>query len=177
MAKERSRRLKVYRTAIGFHDAYVAAPSQKAALEAWGSDVNLFARGAAEEETDESLTREPLARPGEVVKLLRGTEAEQLRALGKGPAKGKHRPARPAVRRKRPPRPSRAAVDKAESALEQAKERHREALAELRVEEEALAQRRRTLEARHRDQRERLERRADEARRDYSNAMAAWAED
>ena len=32
-------KLKVYRTPIGFHDAYVAAPSQKAALDAWGSDA------------------------------------------------------------------------------------------------------------------------------------------
>jgi hypothetical protein len=28
------RKLKVFRTPIGFHDAYVAAPSRKAALEA-----------------------------------------------------------------------------------------------------------------------------------------------
>lgn len=32
----RKQKLKVYRTPIGFHDAYVAAPSQKAALKAWG---------------------------------------------------------------------------------------------------------------------------------------------
>jgi hypothetical protein len=31
----RAAKLKVFRTPIGFHDAYVAAPSQKAALEAW----------------------------------------------------------------------------------------------------------------------------------------------
>ena len=43
----RKRRLKVFRTAIGFHDAYVAAPSRKAALEAWGTDKDLFARGVA----------------------------------------------------------------------------------------------------------------------------------
>jgi hypothetical protein len=28
-------KLKVFRTPIGFHDAYVAAPSKKAALAAW----------------------------------------------------------------------------------------------------------------------------------------------
>ena len=33
----RTGRLKVFRTSIGFHDAYVAAPSRKAALEAWGA--------------------------------------------------------------------------------------------------------------------------------------------
>ena len=42
-----TRKLKVFRTPIGFHDAYVAAPSQKAALQAWGTDTDLFARGVA----------------------------------------------------------------------------------------------------------------------------------
>jgi hypothetical protein len=51
------RKLKVYRTAIGFHDAYVAAPNQKAALEAWGSNANLFGLCMAELVTDETLTR------------------------------------------------------------------------------------------------------------------------
>ena len=67
------RQLKVYRTPIGFHDAYVAAPSQKAALAAWGSDADLFARGVAEVVTDAALTKEPLAHPGEVVRRLRGS--------------------------------------------------------------------------------------------------------
>ncbi|MDP8913678.1 MAG: hypothetical protein M3N39_08910, partial [Pseudomonadota bacterium] len=42
------RALKVFRLPIGFHDAYVAVPSQKAAAEAWGSDIAVFARGEAE---------------------------------------------------------------------------------------------------------------------------------
>ena len=75
--------LNVFRTPIGFHDAYVAAPSQKAALEAWGADANLFARGEAEEVTEPKLAKAPLERPGEVVKVLRGTRAQQLAALGK----------------------------------------------------------------------------------------------
>ena len=54
MAKkpERKQKLKVFVTSIGFHDAYVAAPSQKAALEAWGADSNIFAQGIAEQVTD-----------------------------------------------------------------------------------------------------------------------------
>ena len=63
-----ARALKVYRTPIGFHDAYVAAPSRKAALEAWGSDHDLFATGAAELVTDPELTREPLEKPGSVIR-------------------------------------------------------------------------------------------------------------
>lgn len=60
----RNQKLKVYRTPIGFHDAYVAAPSQKEALVAWGSDSNLFAQKIAEEVSDPELMKEPLARPG-----------------------------------------------------------------------------------------------------------------
>jgi hypothetical protein len=57
----RASKLKVYRTAAGFHDAYVAAPSQKAALAAWGSDHDLFARGGAERslaDREAALSRE-----------------------------------------------------------------------------------------------------------------------
>ena len=77
----RRSKLKVFRTAIGFHDAYVAAPSQKAALEAWGSDGNLFATGAAERVDDPALAREPLAQPGVVIRRPRGTMA---RSIGPG---------------------------------------------------------------------------------------------
>jgi hypothetical protein len=66
------RQLKVFRTSTGFHDAYVAAPSQKAALEAWGADANLFARGVAEQVTDAALMAEPLKHPGEVIRVSRG---------------------------------------------------------------------------------------------------------
>ena len=66
------RKLKVFRTPIGFHDAYVATPTKKAALEAWGTDANLFARGTAEEVTDPKLTAAPLERPGEVIRVSRG---------------------------------------------------------------------------------------------------------
>jgi hypothetical protein len=77
----RKQKLKVFRTPAGFHDAYVAAPSRKAALEAWGSDVDLFARGIAELVTDDELAREPLEHPGTVIKRSRGTAEEQLAAL------------------------------------------------------------------------------------------------
>ena len=77
-----ARKLKVFRTPIGFHDAYVAAASRKAALAAWGADADLFARGTAEEVTDARLMAEPLKRPGEVIRVSRGDLAAQLNALG-----------------------------------------------------------------------------------------------
>jgi flagellar motility protein MotE (MotC chaperone) len=183
MAKPRRQKLKVFRTPIGFHDAYVAAPTQKAALEAWGTQTNLFARGTAELVTDPELTKEPLERPGEVIKKLRATEAEQIRALANAPAEAKRRladnddEAAPAAKpKKRKPRPSRAAVDKAERALERAEERAREALAKLKAEEKALEQRRRQIEQTHREERERLQQQAGVAREVYQSAMAEWAQ-
>ena len=64
-------------------NASVATPRQceamlKAALEAWGTDANLFARGLAEFVTDPRLTKEPLAKPGQVIKRARGTAAQHL---------------------------------------------------------------------------------------------------
>lgn len=153
---KRSQKLKVFRTPIGFHDAFVAAPSQKAALEAWGSDSNLFAQGAAEQVTEPALMKVPLENPGQVVKVLRGTKAEQLAALGKQkPSKrpsGKQPEILPA---RRSPRPSRTALDKAEAALDALKQRQaRQA--------EALEKRRQEVEHRLRELRRRHERERDE---------------
>jgi hypothetical protein len=44
-----ARKLKTYQTSLGFFDLAMAAPSMKAALEAWGADSNLFHHGAAKE--------------------------------------------------------------------------------------------------------------------------------
>ncbi len=183
MAKPK--KLKVFRTAIGFHDAYVAAPSQKAALEAWGSDSNLFAAGAAELVSEPKLMKEPLARPGEVVRVLRGSAEEQIEALGKLPAKAKNKEeAGPDIqsgvtKKKKPkpkPKPSRAGVDKAEAALERAEAKHRDALAKLKEEEQALEKRRRKLERKQSEEREQLTQAVEEAREQYRAAMAEWAE-
>jgi hypothetical protein len=47
-----ARKLKTYQTSLGFFDLAMAAPSMKAALEAWGADSNLFHQGAAKESHD-----------------------------------------------------------------------------------------------------------------------------
>ncbi len=67
-----ARKLKVFRTIAGFHDAYVAAPSRAAALRAWGATTDLFAMDAAEEVTDPELMKEALADPGVVTRKSRG---------------------------------------------------------------------------------------------------------
>lgn len=145
-----ARKLKVFRTPIGFHDAFVAAPSRKAALAAWGSDVDLFARGVAEEVHDAALMRQPLANPGQVIKLSRGSKAQQIAALPKAS------PRRNAAVRARPPDDPAAIrrsvaqdkrIAKAQAALADAERAYRDKLAALTAEEAALRAKRKTLEA------------------------------
>jgi colicin import membrane protein len=47
-----ARKLKTFQTSLGFYDLAIAAPSMKAALEAWGAGSNLFHQGAATETDD-----------------------------------------------------------------------------------------------------------------------------
>lgn len=140
----RATRLKVYRTVAGFADAYVAASSQKAALAAWGSDKDLFARGLAEIVTDPALTAAPLAAPGTVIRRSRGTAAEQLAALPYTPARAAPKPSAPPARRT--PKPDRAALDAAEAALEQAEADARAVAKNFAEREAALACERRAAE-------------------------------
>lgn len=188
----RATKLKVYRTPIGFHDAYVAAPSQKAAIEAWGSDKDVFQRGRAELVTDPELTKEPLANPGKVIKRLRGTEAEQIAALGevsepeKRPKKNakaepeeraEAKPARKTKAKPPPkpkPRPSRARLDEAEQALAEAEARHDEALRDLREREAALVHERKAVETKQDAERERLEAQRDKAEAAYEETLRRW---
>lgn len=175
----RAAKLKVYRTPIGFHDAYVAAPSQKAALAAWGTDTNLFARGVAEIVTDEELAREPLAHPGEVIRRLRGSAAEQIAALPAG--RKKKAPKRP-VKSERPasakaePRPSRKALDAVETRLEELMREQEAASQDLARREEALAQERRALEKTQKRARVAAEKAVAAERQAHADALDRWLE-
>ena len=182
----RAPKLKVYRMAAGFHDAYVAAPSQKAAIAAWGADGDVFARGVAELVTDPALTAGPLARSGEIVKRLRGTAAEQIAALGAAPdpttpkrakaAQTSTRAPRPAKPPPPKPRPSRAALDTAEAALAEAEAHHAEALRAIEERQAALDRERAALTAKHDTERERLQARQAKAEAAYQEALRRWRE-
>ncbi len=63
-----ARKLKTYQTSLGFFDLAVAAPSMKAALEAWGADSNLFHQGAAMQSEDPDVIEATMAAPGVVLK-------------------------------------------------------------------------------------------------------------
>jgi hypothetical protein len=62
------RKLKTYQTSLGFYDQAVAAPSMKAALEAWGASFNLFHQGAAKETNDPDIVAATMASPGVVLR-------------------------------------------------------------------------------------------------------------
>jgi hypothetical protein len=67
------RKLKAYQTSIGFFDLAVAAPSMKAALEAWGSKSNLFHQGFAKEAQDPAIIAATMAKPGVVLRRAVGS--------------------------------------------------------------------------------------------------------
>ena len=71
-----ARQLKVFRTHLGFHDLIVAAPSKKAALEAWGASPNLFSQGFAAETNEPKLVEAALKKPGVVLKRQFGSTGE-----------------------------------------------------------------------------------------------------
>ena len=164
------RKLKVFCMPIGFEDAYVAAPSRKAALAAWGTDRDQFARGMAQEVTDAKLTREPLAHPGQVIRKSRGDLASQLKALPPRPkGKAAAKPEPPAKRAKAKPPPSRAKLDAAEAALKEAQQRHGEEAAQLEAQLTAL-------HARQQKEAAKLTAARDAARAAFRAALERWSE-
>jgi hypothetical protein len=173
-------KLKVFRTSTGFHDAYVAAPSQKAALAAWGVKDNLFAQRLAEQVTDEAVMAEALASPGVVIKKLRGSEAEHFAALGPMPERQRAKPAAteadrpPKAEKQRAPRPSREALDSAEAALQAAQDSNRSELAVLEKQISELRQRQQRLLANGERELARLQSRVEREQQRYKAALERW---
>lgn len=88
-----ARKLKTYTTSAGFFDLAVAAPSMKAALEAWGAESNLFHQGFATLSEDQKIIAATMAKPGLVLRRPVGTHvafsehAELPTHLGSGNVK------------------------------------------------------------------------------------------
>src|SRR5262249_4380759 len=90
-----ARKLKVYRTtAGGFFELPVAAPSMKAAAEAWGADPDVFKRGFAEETEDPKAVEATMAAPGTVLRRPVGSEGafSEHAALPKAPEEKRKAP-------------------------------------------------------------------------------------
>src|SRR4051794_35559794 len=69
-----ARKLKVFQTSLGFFDLAIAAPSMKAALEAWGADSNLFHQGAAKESDDPDVVAATMRKPAVVLRRPVGSD-------------------------------------------------------------------------------------------------------
>jgi hypothetical protein len=124
-----ARKLKTYQSSLGFFEQAIAAPSMKAALEAWGADSNLFHQGAAKESDDPDIIAATMAKPGVVLKRAVGSEgpfvenAELPKNLGEdGPTKTARKPS---VRKekKTSAEPDKAADRKAAQAYERERQR------------------------------------------------------
>ncbi|QDF37800.1 cell envelope biogenesis protein TolA [Bradyrhizobium symbiodeficiens] len=157
MPAKPKRKLKTYQTSLGFYDQAIAAPSMKAALEAWGASSNLFHQGAAKETDDPDVVAATMAKPGVVLRRPVGSDgafsesAELPTDLGDDDAepgsKRRKQPKRTTRSAKRPAKAAKTssgksdeqAVRKAAAAFEK-EERRREA---ARAKEEAARARER----------------------------------
>lgn len=145
-----ARKLKTYQTSLGFFEQAIAAPSMKAALEAWGADSNLFHQGVAQESSDPDVVAATIKKPGVVLKRPVGSDgpfsehAELPKNLGRD---GRTRPAhKPSAKAKKSlVQPDKAADRKAAQAYE--RERQRREREEAKVEAARQKERARRQEA------------------------------
>jgi colicin import membrane protein len=70
------RKLKTYITNLGFFELAIAAPSMKAALEAWGMSHNAFQHGFAKQTEDPDIVAATTSQPGVLLKRAVGSSGE-----------------------------------------------------------------------------------------------------
>jgi colicin import membrane protein len=89
------RKLKTYQASLGFFDLAIAAPSMKAALDAWGSKTNHFHQGFAKQSDDPEIIAATMAKPGVVLRRAVGSNGSfsEHPGLPKNLASGKVNPA------------------------------------------------------------------------------------
>ena len=186
-----AKKLKVYRTSIGFFDLAVAAPSMKAAAEAWGSTPDIFKRGFAEQTEDPKVVEATLAAPGVVLRRPVGSHGEfsEKAALPKAPegkkASSDDRSERAGPRKKPDTKADEKAKRDEAAALE--KEQQRQALERRKREaelERAQKQRERTIakadaafeqaRARHNEAIASIKQRRDELDKDELRESDRW---
>lgn len=168
-------RLKVFMTQIGFHNWLVAAPSQKAALEAWDVKENLFAIGSAQVVTDAECIALAMKTPGvpvpvdaahafaKATKVLKLDDHRMRKAATPAPAPSASK--KPAPKKKR--KADRTKLDRAEEALADFKKRAvRERAAIIRA-QKALDLKAEAIEEELDAEQERLEALLEEAQDKY----------
>lgn len=151
MPKTPKRKLKTYQTSLGFYDQAIAAPSMKAALDAWGARSNLFHQGAAKETEDPDIVAATMEKPGVVLRRPVGSDGaftehselptdladDEAKPKRKAKSKAKKRPSKAA---KQPPRKVDHQLARKAAAAFEKEEKRREA--ERRKEEAARAKER-----------------------------------
>jgi hypothetical protein len=143
------RALKVFKTHIGFYDLLVAAPSMKAAAQAWEADVRLFAQGFAAVTRDAVEMKAALAEPGTVLRKPHGQKGEwqEQPAAVAAPKLSKAKKKEAAADRKAKD----AAAKKAKAeAARKAKQDAAAQLREIEDQEAALREKRRKLQKKFR---------------------------
>ena len=163
-----ARKLKTYQTSLGFFDLAIAAPSMKAALEAWGAGSNLFHQGVAKETDDPDAIAATMAKPGVILRRPAGSsgrfaehsdlpKGDEVDKRGKGRLKDEKRP---------PAKISEKAARKAAVGFERERKR-----------QETARQRELAAVAKKRERREKAVAKAlaafDEAERDHDARTAA----
>lgn len=144
---------------MGFFELAVAAPSMKAAADAWGSDPDIFRRGFAEQTEEPKIVEVAMAAPGVVLRRPVGSDGafKEKAALPKPPKLPKEKPPKqePAEQKEaKPEQPHETAAKRKSDAYAAAKLRKREADERARQEKAAAleeAERRRALERRERE--------------------------
>lgn len=180
-----ARKLKTYITSLGFFELAVAAPSMKAALDAWGLKHNAFQQGFAKETDDSKIVAAAMIKPGVVLRRPVGTRgaftqnAELPKELwDMKPAKAEPTKSKTKVR----PKPAAKAKAKPNSSKEEKGDRaailsFEKAKARREREREQEAAREEAKQARERAQRQRDTAKAEaalaRAQERHAEAMAA----
>lgn len=166
-------KLKVFKAQMGFYESVVAAPSQKAALAAWGTHQDLFGAGMAAITDDAAAVKAATAQPGVVLKRPAGgkgafeADGAALPKVPPAPKKPKGAKAKPPAK----PKPAdRTALTEAERALKAVEDQHAREQAALDQARRELDTRAFDLERAHRARLKAAEGAVDKARRAYEAA-------
>lgn len=174
-----AKKLKVFHASIGFFELAVAAPSMKAAAEAWGSNQDIFKNGLAKETEDAGIVEAALASPGVVLRRAIGSDDafKEKAALPKIPA-DERVPSResPATKQSK----SDAGDERREAeALARKKKEDEERERKRREREKAIAKAKaefETAEVRHAETMNALAQRQDELDTDVAREEDRWTE-
>jgi colicin import membrane protein len=165
-----ARKLKTYQTSQGFFDMAIAAPSMKAALDAWGMKSNLFHQGLAWESDDPRIIDATMKAPGVTLRRPVGSHgrfvehAKLPKTLPATASEDRHVPRK---RTKQPVRKVDGKLAKKAAAAFEKQQRHREL---KRQKDEALKDKARVRRQRALDL---IQAKVDKAEREHDMRIAA----